>query len=1000
MAVWISAGQKLDICREVWETDTLLFESAFGTAPQKYLKCPGGICPLDRFSSWEEVASKCAWRDPTGDSDVRAVVEKLHGQVGAWFIGVAAIYQLVFAVHDERFAVKDQYDYRVLETVLEEYGKMVCPSTQITPDKFLERWGRVGSGYRDKARRFESASEAFKYLARDWGDKTEVAKELHQKKYFGEGRRCYYGWRLGKVLTLTGAEELCNRGLILTRKHVDILVECFARLANTYNFLATEYPEGCERARVIADQVERTIIAGYKAGAANANIACKAFHKARGYVQMRLLRNINRVAMEVELDDYKRSGLTAIADPDELYERASKLPPSQAWNVLHAYKWMPPPDQDATADFPAYHKYHNSHRKSGLDDDSTEEMRERWQRVVDERKMNVAVAYHSLNKEWPPGLIVRGSGPSMEALREWEPRSLFLYYRYGKDVVAQVKDKATVSASRNKEYEKSRRSQSESYLLWYLENSGSVDTITNLRELADGVLGEDNFVRGAPKAEAGKDVSRVFFLAPPIQRTLLGELEGNCAKIAAQYPGSLQGKSAADKARVCQKVMDVYENPPGTDTSENYEVYVITFDLSKFSPRSNPAVNREYHEFWAQVFGVPEIKALADVGCTSEIIYTHGGLKMHYKNPGCDLEGFRGRMMTMFHADMLGASARLAKEKGYLASKGVLAVFIDDGVIKVAVRGEGKESEMNAQGFLQCMREIYAACGQDNNPSKTMISALGGEMLADVYVNSVKVPIPIKAAAKLLPDYENPACAITEEFDSYFATSQGCVKDGGDWVATYRRYVEACCKAVLRWARRECENVPALKMALKLLTPKSFGGFGLQPLQCLVSTAGVNLTAEGLGMLNRAGRYWPHLRREIEIIIRRPVVERDPLSVLRDPERVRTDTRVLVENRLTMRIVRWLEERVGESGHFLAQFRNVDLVNHARAVAAAILSQPVISLPLLDRAWKSTPLQFVESLVGKFKRAGSIIALIGRREVGLIRRRNQDDVRAVLKADY
>jgi len=392
---------------------------------------------------------------------------------------------------------------------------------------------------------------------------------------------------------------------------------------------------------------------------------------------------------------------------------------------------------------------------------------------------------------------------------------------------------------------------------------------------------------------------------------------------------------------------------------------------------------------------VKEIADLWRIGADSTIIHTTAGWKAEYKNLGADLEGFRGRMMTLFHADMLSAAARLAKERGHLLSKGVLSVFIDDGAVKIAVPTDN--AAMHAQGFLKAMQEIYAAAGQENNPTKTCISQVGGEILAEFHLNSIKLPMGIKAAMKLMPDYENPASSLTEEFDGFFATSQGAVKDGAGWIPVYRRYVMACVMAINRWAPISFRAITPHKLALALLTPKSFGGFGMAPLQCLTTTAGVNMTAEGLGLLNRAGRTYPMLRPEIKKVITKAVVVRNPLSILRDPLRVRAVGTVLVENRLIMRIVKWLEGEKHAGAHFMAAYRDLDLVAHATAVATAMLSRSVISVPLFERAWKSTPLCFVETVVGKFKHSATIISLIGTKEVGLIRKKNSSEVRAIVE---
>jgi len=251
---------------------------------------------------------------------------------------------------------------------------------------------------------------------------------------------------------------------------------------------------------------------------------------------------------------------------------------------------------------------------------------------------------------------------------------------------------------------------------------------------------------------------------------------------------------------------------------------------------------------------------------------------------------------------------------------------------------------------------------------------------------------------RMYPDYESNCTTIPEELDALFATSQGAVKDGADWASVHAMYVAAALKCINRWARNEFSGQNVSRLALKLMTPKSYGGFGIQPLQGLVTTAVTNMTAEGLAMLNRAARAIPGARQEVIKIVTMPVIRREPLSILRDPCRIRADTPVLMENRLIMACVDWLEMQSGAIGEYMLEYSGESLREHATKVAEALLAAEQISLPVLERAWKSTPLCQVEQLISKFKRSSTVIKMIGREGVSRIRSGNRADLRRVLAA--
>lgn len=996
MSVWATSIQKLDIARALYETLGPAVDKVLGDEVYPYLQPKGTITPIRKDDTWEDVAAICRWKEPKELEDDETGFLEFMESSKRWYVGIEAVYQVVHSIHAGRFTGKDAYNWEKIEAAAAQIGLLVAPSTQITPKKFIELWGTNTPTYIDLAKRYESMAEAWKHSRLQFTSKPTSVEPLNQKRFFGEGRRVYYGWIVGNLLFLRGAKEYVNRSLVLTRAHIDILVECLSRLANTYHYLATQYADKPVFAGLVSKMVDLQINTAARARRENANYVVKAFHKARALAQMKLQHNEHEGAIADAAREYIEDGLNQVLDIAQYDAIVESVPEADRTDLLHTYKWMPPPDFDATYSFADLHGWHTNPRPSGADPDATSDSVKLWESVKRERKMNLAAAYRHLTGQWPEELGCGPKGPSLAQCDAWEPRALFAYYQYGTDIVGQIKDKATVSASFDKEFEKRSSEPSESFLLWYLENAGKVDTREDLALLAEGNLPEDNYVRVAYKSEGHKPGSRLFHIAPPRRRILLGEFEGNLSRIASGYPGSLQGKTTADKDRIVSSIMDLYADPPGVDGDVDYELFVITFDLSKFSPKSNYAITEDYHKFWAQVYDKPELEALKEIGCKSKILHTTAGLRMSYQNTGADLEGFRGRMQTMFHSDMLAASCRLAKEEGYLVGKGVLGTFIDDGAVKVAVRGMDEEARVSVNGFLNCMQRVYAACGQENHPNKTQISRTGGELLADQYFRGVKLPTPIKAAQRLAPDYENAAACITEEFDSLFAASQGCVKDGGDWIQTYKRYVISMLKSIFRWSRQTFTLVASDVMALKVMTPKSYGGFGLQPLQCLVTTAGANLTVEGMGLLNRAARMYPTYRPLIKRVVTKGVVKRDPLSILRDPTRIRANGPAIVENRLMMRVVRWLEERENTQTGFLRAYKDIDLKAHATAVAEAILSKHSLSVPVLERAWKVTPLAYVESVVGKFRRSSTIIRLIGHKEVLTIRKKNVKDVETCL----
>jgi len=991
MAVWGTDTHKLEAALELYRVHPDAPMQCFGPTLSPYLDPKEDVARLSKTSTWEDLAIEAAWPPPDEESDNAIYWLRNFAGIPAKYVGTPAIYRLINYVRLGRFRVAHQFDYDKIRETMEQYGQLLVASTQITPRRFLALYGKRDELAATKARIFEDFSEAMKHVRTAFYD--PAPHHVDHFRYFGRNDQDFTVHKVGNLLIFWGTKELTNQCLILTRKNLDQLIGSTMRIANTISYFAMSQPENY-LAECLAF-LDWSIELAAKTSIANSYKVARAFHKARAFAQMELLENVLEESMASEKEDYIKDGLDDILRLASYRNRVKVFPPTKRVEVLHIYKWMPSPDFDATNAFAKVKSYHDNPRPSGADPDAPPKMRELWEEIKRERKLHLAYAFHRMTNRWPPTLKMHGSAPTIDDVATWEPEGVLPFYQLGKDIVSQVKDKRTVAASKLTEYDGRTDKTDGSYLLWYMKNAGLVDT-KKYAEDWDSIP-EDNYVRVAYKAESHKPDSRLFYMAPPIRRTMLGELEGNLARIAGYYPGSLQGKSTRDKTRMLLDIMDPWSPLKNVDLDKPTTCYIVQFDLSKFSPKSNYNVTKDYHEFWAKVFGMPHIAKMAEMGCKGDIIHTTCGLRMEYRNSGADLEGFRGRMMTMFHADLLGCACRIARERKVISGLSKLSVFIDDGACKIAAYGEGDEAKENAREFLRILQEVYAAGGQDANPSKTCVSSLGGEMLAEFYYRSTKMPTGLKAAQRLFPDYENAATTIVEEFDQLFSTSQGSVKDGADWLVTHYRYAESCLKAVNRWCRKEFRSYSPYKLALKMLTPKSYGGLGLASLQALVTTAATNLTAEGLSLLNRAARFVPQCRDDVRRIVTQPIVKRDPLSVLRDPLRVRADTKVLIENRLMMRVIAWLEQNPGQFGQFVAEYKSKSLTRHAASVAEALLAGSSVSYPVLMRAWKATPLAHVESVVQKFRRSATVIAYLGTQQIASIRRANSRDLLEVLE---
>jgi hypothetical protein len=1000
MSVWESTTYKLDIAKAIYTQLPGKINTILGRTVWPYLHPRGDLCDLTGNDSWEDLADVLSWEVADIDPYDLECVSTLIAGVTTWMVGIHGVYTLIDAVHSGRFHVKAQYNYKLIERRAKALASVLCPSTMITPDAFHAKWERCNPRMMNLARVFEDAAEAWKYYARAFKTHNLTYTEIDQVSYFGEGDRLFYGGSLGSLIVLRGSGIYKQRGIILTRKHLDMLIGSMLRIANLLDYTAREYAHDSKMTECLKRMLDLTITTAFNCKQANVDKVVQALHKARSYVQMRMFETEMETAILEASLEFEKKGLQNVLNLGEYMKCFIQLPKGRWLDLLHVYKWMPPPDFDATYAFTELYEHHMTPRKSALDPGASREMKELWTSIVRERKLNIATAYQRMNNCWPELLALDEGFPTEEALDEWEPFGLFPYYTYGRDVTAQIKDKATVLARIDKEISTKANDHDKNFLLWFLKNKGQIDTTEIAKQALRGTLAEDNYVRVAYKGEAHKPGSRLFFMAPPKQRLILGEMEGNISRIASEYPASLQGVDALSRSIKLEKLFSLERSSFAVETEEQYTGYIVTFDLSKFSPKFNPAVLQDLHAFWARVFRYDPIEAYSKFGARSVILHTTNGLVMKYKNAGADLEGFRGRMMTLFHADLIAAACRCAKDRGYIVGKSHSAVFIDDGAVKIAASGTGRVARRNALRFLETMQKVYEAAGQENHPNKTIVSAIGGELLAEQYLYGQRIKCAIKAGMRLFPSYELPATAITEEFDAIFSTAQGSIKDGADWVCAYRRLADAYMKAIYRWGRKEFAILSEVRFAFKMVTPKSMGGFGFPTLQALTTTTAYDMTVEGLGILSAAAKMYAVYEEEVRIILGRSVVVRQPIQIFRDPGRVRLVGDILVEGRLSNAIIKKLSEHEGPWTSFIGLAKDAELLGHADTVARDLLDRDTVSLPLMKRAWDCIPLSYIEGLVLKFQRAASVQALLTTKEINTIRRANQRDVATLLKSYF
>lgn len=990
MSVWQSSVTRLATAKDIYESSTTLFEVTYGSKIYPHIKPDYEATGWDRDTTWVDVATDLNWEAP-GEKDGTKLLENLEN-VEKVYIGLSAYFQVVKAVMRGEIVVPEALNHTRLEDLVDQCLHFVGPSTQVAVSAFVDKCTQRDMPTLAKGRKYYDVADKFKALKRanNWEDQDE-----EYVNYFADllAQKSLYVYRkVGRVHMLLGIGPYASRAIVLSGKGMDMVIGSLERIAALHEFLGRSWAGSPTKIHCALALLEAQVLRASSVSQTLADKVPKAWHEVRTYAQYLTLNSIMAdavVAIEVE---YVTDGFADVIPLADALGLVTGPDDATTMELVHIYKWMPPPEYDMTTCLPLIRDLHRTPRISGANDMATDKQRESYAKIKAERNMNLLAAIYRMKGKYPDNLIRASDHPTIAEAAAWDHRAVLRYEHMGRHISSQVKDKTTVKASIEDEVKSNGGEMDQNYLSWYLTNWEDVDTKRWLTEFANGTLPEDRYSRVAYKGESQKENSRPFYMAPPISRTLLAEHEGNLSKVAKFYPAALIGKSEAATGAMMDEAMDPYAFNKTTNPETLTTTYIVMFDVSKWSPKSDGKQVKEYHKFWSEVYGEDKLASLSKIGCEDEILSTTDGVTIRYKNHGADLEGYRGRMGTMYHADMLGAVCREAVRKKCISGKSNLVVFIDDGAVKIEAIGIGEVAKANALKFLGILKEIYAGGGQEVHDRKVVISERGGEILANFYLDGVKVPQGIKAAMKITSDYTNPVASLVDANDSIFASCQGALKGGADVFTTYTSYLVNVGRNYCRFNRNALQKINHTTWAIMNYMPKSFGGFGTQSLQGLVTTCVTNLTAEGLSILNRAARAYPKLRHTIRTIITSPVIKRDPLSILRDPTRVALAGPSLIESRLTRYVVSTLITKEPTLARFVQGATADDLKRHATEIAERLLSSSSISVPLLIRAWSATPLAQIETIIGKFERSDTIIRLIGYQMVGKLRRANQNDV--------
>jgi hypothetical protein len=522
-------------------------------------------------------------------------------------------------------------------------------------------------------------------------------------------------------------------------------------------------------------------------------------------------------------------------------------------------------------------------------------------------------------------------------------------------------------------------------MLHILEDPEPINEERLWSELRNGVISFGMHIATGIRSERHKFDGRVFFIMNTPYKVCYSSLEQNIRSFVEGQVGIMIGKSNKEKMEDLEQTYK--RRVPNTAN------LFISMDMDKWSPQMALRLQRLQHRFWAEVFNEKGIITLGEVIHNGTFFFRLGRTFRKYKNPGADLEGIRGTMLTYMHLCVMKLIIRTGKEKGLTKGASAFLTLIDDGLLRTGVP-LGDNWNDRAKAFFEHMCFIYRAVGLRVSLDKTYVSRVMYVMLNEIYVLGMKIYCGLKALVKLGNYEKGPADSFADISNAHGATATGAVRNGCPPLLAYVIYTFECVRQMAIWAQSAMRCTNATSLALMMLVPVSLGGFGMISCLSLITNVVGSVLSRGVAFLRILAHYEPDNAQIAENLTNQCTEELKPMDFLRDPAQVH----VVGERIRTQRVkVACLEaaSRLA-TNKVLRDLLSSDTDDRYIQLADYLRAQELVTQLEVKCEWEKTKRAKAEAILSKFQRSEPIIELLGQRRLKAIRRAHRHDVVATL----
>jgi hypothetical protein len=385
----------------------------------------------------------------------------------------------------------------------------------------------------------------------------------------------------------------------------------------------------------------------------------------------------------------------------------------------------------------------------------------------------------------------------------------------------------------------------------------------------------------------------------------------------------------------------------------------------------------------------------------SRVYMSKLGVRGWFINPGANFEGYNGKEMTMILITLMSLTVRkwraaavslgIATDAEASTWAAVLLAYIDDGLARLDLPVDrfGALTDL----FKIVTRDVFAQCGYTIEPSKCYPSDRFAIFLNEPYLAGRHVTHGTRAAMTICAENTEEHTSLIERLTAVSTGCRGSVMAGLDATSGVMLQAYHALAHIDEWLRRP----DAVTAAVWSYTPRAWGGLGLPTALQLGTSGSGSAFEESVRTLQKWASCSTTARRVFLIHCRSTLATRTATGILMAPLGGRSVQGTLVESRVPDAVRNAMTKlaRGGVLSPLARDFLSYSSPESLDQFAAALVKMSpgaCIQEQLLVDLASAHPHALFSSFARRIEKSGTLMGIMGHKEVRRIITANRDDV--------